>query len=193
MKKERIALICDADYTATLAKTFELKTGKKFDFQIYLKQLMQYLSYKRKAQIEFVLKVAYGSVLPEPEDSFRKELFSSAGVHYKPFPRKPNGSELGVDATIGFQIGAAINEYDILVLITGDGDFAFTLNAVGKKGVFIMTVPLRGSSNEMLLQCSTPFPFDTYIDKNKPVERPTRLIQPIESFMPRKNYNRNAA
>lgn len=74
----------------------------------------------------------------------------------------PDGSKKAdLDVEIVVDMMALVDSYDTAVLISGDGDLAYGVNAVSYKGVRVEVVGLRSMTSDSLINVA-----DSYIDIN---------------------------
>ena len=72
----------------------------------------------------------------------------------------PDGSKkANLDVEIAVDMMALVGSYDTAVLVSGDGDLAYAVNAVSYQGVRVEVVSLRSMTSDSLINVS-----DRYID-----------------------------
>lgn len=72
----------------------------------------------------------------------------------------PDGSKkANLDVEIAVDMMALVGSYDTAVLVSGDGDLAYAVNAVSYRGVRVEVVSLRSMTSDSLINVS-----DRYID-----------------------------
>lgn len=99
----------------------------------------------------------------------------------------PDGSKkANLDVEIAVDMMALVGSYDTAVLVSGDGDLAYAVDAVSYRGVRVEVVSLRAMTSDTLINVS-----DRYIDLESIKEdiqktsRPTYAYRPLSglSFM----------
>ena len=72
----------------------------------------------------------------------------------------PDGSKkANLDVEIAVDMMALVDSYDTAVLVSGDGDLAYAVNAVSYRGARVEVVSLRSMTSDSLINVS-----DRYID-----------------------------
>ncbi len=72
----------------------------------------------------------------------------------------PDGSKKAdLDVEIAVDMMTLVDHYDTAVLVSGDGDLAYAVNAVSYKGVRVEVVSLRSMTSDTLINCA-----DFYLD-----------------------------
>ncbi|MGK7872143.1 MAG: NYN domain-containing protein [Xenococcaceae cyanobacterium] len=74
----------------------------------------------------------------------------------------PDGSKKAdLDVEIAVDMMTLVGHYDTAILVSGDGDLAYAVNAVSYQGVRVEVVSLRSMTSDSLINFA-----DTYIDLN---------------------------
>lgn len=81
-------------------------------------------------------------------------------VHAKELVQLPDGSKkANLDVEIAVDMMALVGCYDTAILVSGDGDLAYAVDAASYKGVRVEVVSLRSMTSDSLINVS-----DRYID-----------------------------
>ncbi|APB33003.1 hypothetical protein GlitD10_0689 [Gloeomargarita lithophora Alchichica-D10] len=81
-------------------------------------------------------------------------------VVYKELVQLPDGSKkANLDVEIAVDMLALVGSYDTAILVSGDGDLAYAVDAVSYRGVRVEVVSLRSMTSDNLINVS-----DRYID-----------------------------
>lgn len=79
----------------------------------------------------------------------------------------PDGSKKAdLDVEIAVDMITLVDHYDTAILMSGDGDLAYAVNAVSYRGVRVELVSLRSMTNDALINCA-----DHYIDLDSVKEK----------------------
>ena len=96
----------------------------------------------------------------------------------------PDGSKkANLDVEIAVDMMALVGSYDTAVLVSGDGDLAYAVNAVSYRGARVEVVSLRSMTSDSLINVS-----DRYIDLEAIKEdiqktpRPSYTYRPLSSL-----------
>lgn len=96
----------------------------------------------------------------------------------------PDGSKkANLDVEIAVDMMALVDSYDTAVLVSGDGDLAYAVNAVSYHGVRVEVVSLRAMTSDSLINVS-----DRYIDLEtikediQKTSRPSYAYRPLSSL-----------
>ena len=96
----------------------------------------------------------------------------------------PDGSKkANLDVEIAVDMMALVGSYDTAVLVSGDGDLAYAVNAVSYRGARVEVVSLRAMTSDSLINVS-----DRYIDLEAIKEdiqktpRPSYTYRPLSSL-----------
>ncbi len=81
-------------------------------------------------------------------------------VVYKELVQLPDGSKkANLDVEIAVDMLSLVGSYDTAILVSGDGDLAYAVDAVSYRGVRVEVVSLRSMTSDSLINVS-----DRYID-----------------------------
>ena len=96
----------------------------------------------------------------------------------------PDGSKkANLDVEIAVDMMALVGSYDTAVLVSGDGDLAYAVNAVSYRGARVEVVSLRSMTSDSLINVS-----DRYIDLEgikediQKTPRPSYTYRPLSSL-----------
>lgn len=141
--------------------------GKKLGFSIDYGKLSDFLKKKfHKNGGEVVIRRFFtGSPenLTENQENFWKKLEEIGYEVIKrdikeivdPISRKTI-KKADMDATIGFSMADSQREFDLLVLISGDGDYELILKNLAKRGKKIVVISTKGFVASELIDLSRP-------------------------------------
>ncbi len=96
----------------------------------------------------------------------------------------PDGSKkANLDVEIAVDMMTLSDYYDTAILVSGDGDLAYAVNAISYRGARVEVVSLRSMTSDSLINVA-----DSYIDIaaikdkiQKPSQSPTYTFQPLPS------------
>ena len=92
----------------------------------------------------------------------------------------PDGSKkANLDVEIAVDMMALVDSYDTAVLVSGDGDLAYAVNAVSYHGVRVEVVSLRAMTSDSLINVS-----DRYIDLEQIKEDIQKTSRPSYAYRP---------
>lgn len=93
----------------------------------------------------------------------------------------PDGSKkANLDVEIAVDMMALVGSYDTAVLVSGDGDLAYAVDAVSYRGARVEVVSLRSMTSDSLINVA-----DRYIDLDQikaDIQKTTRTNDPYRSF-----------
>ncbi len=125
-------------------------------YSVDYKKLLEFL--KKKYGESPTIRRFYTAVPEEPGEPQKEFIRRVEAIGYTPIQRvlREHGNRTrkgNMDATIGFDMRHYAGEYDILVLLSGDGDFARNISIlVREKGKRFLIVSSRESLSSELLQ-----------------------------------------
>lgn len=92
----------------------------------------------------------------------------------------PDGSKkANLDVEIAVDMMALVGSYDTAVLVSGDGDLAYAVNAVSYRGARVEVVSLRSMTSDSLINVS-----DRYIDLEMIKDDIQKITRPSYSYRP---------
>lgn len=92
----------------------------------------------------------------------------------------PDGSKkANLDVEIAVDMMALVGSYDTAVLVSGDGDLAYAVDAVSYRGVRVEVVSLRAMTSDTLINVS-----DRYIDLESIKEDIQKTSRPAYAYRP---------
>lgn len=98
----------------------------------------------------------------------------------KDLVQHPDGSKkANLDVEIAVDMMTLAGHYDTAVLVSGDGDLAYAVNAVSYKGVRVEVVSLRSMTSDTLINVA-----DCYIDMEGIKERIQKPFKPDYTYQP---------
>jgi uncharacterized LabA/DUF88 family protein len=93
----------------------------------------------------------------------------------------PDGSKkANLDVEIAVDMMALVGAYDTAILVSGDGDLAYAVDAVSYRGARVEVVSLRSMTSDSLINVA-----DRYIDLDQikeDIQKNTKLHEPLRSF-----------
>lgn len=92
----------------------------------------------------------------------------------------PDGSKkANLDVEIAVDMMALVGSYDTAVLVSGDGDLAYAVDAVSYRGVRVEVVSLRSMTSDSLINVA-----DRYIDLEMIKDDIQKTSRPIYAYRP---------
>ncbi len=93
----------------------------------------------------------------------------------------PDGSKkANLDVEIAVDMMALVKAYDTAILVSGDGDLAYAVDAVSYRGARVEVVSLRSMTSDSLINVA-----DRYIDLDQikeDIQKTSRINDPYRSF-----------
>ena len=93
----------------------------------------------------------------------------------------PDGSKkANLDVEIAVDMMALVSAYDTAILVSGDGDLAYAVDAVSYRGARVEVVSLRSMTSDSLINVA-----DRYIDLDQikeDIQKNNKLSDPYRAF-----------